>query len=121
MQPYFLPYLGYFALIRATDRFILFDTVPYNRAGWLSRNRVLHPKEGWQYVGVPLKKHAHMAPISEFVTARSEWRFRLLRQLEHYRRTAPYYDAVIQLLTRVLDLSIDGLAVLNEHLLRAVA
>jgi hypothetical protein len=26
MQPYFLPYLGYFSLMKQTDRFILFDT-----------------------------------------------------------------------------------------------
>ncbi|MBE3128317.1 MAG: WbqC family protein, partial [Actinobacteria bacterium] len=27
MQPYFLPYLGYFSLIKHTERFVLLDSV----------------------------------------------------------------------------------------------
>ena len=59
MQPYFFPYLGYFSLIKHTDRFILLDTVQYNYQGWLARNRTLKHGEGWQYIGVPLAAHPH--------------------------------------------------------------
>ena len=38
MQPYFLPYLGYFSLIKHTDKFILLDTVQFIRHGWIERN-----------------------------------------------------------------------------------
>jgi hypothetical protein len=53
MQPYFFPYLGYFSLIKHTDRFILFDTVQFIRHGWIERNRILKQNEGWQYVQAP--------------------------------------------------------------------
>ena len=56
MQPYFFPYLGYFDLINSTDRWIVFDTVQYIRHGWINRNRILHPNEGWQYIIVPIMK-----------------------------------------------------------------
>jgi hypothetical protein len=35
MQPYFFPYLGYYALIKHSDHFILFDTPQFIRHGCL--------------------------------------------------------------------------------------
>jgi hypothetical protein len=41
MQPYFLPYLGYFHLVDAVDTFVILDTVTYPKGGWVNRNRIL--------------------------------------------------------------------------------
>lgn len=41
MQPYFLPYIGYFQLIRAADIFIVYDNIKYTKKGWINRNRFL--------------------------------------------------------------------------------
>lgn len=41
MQPYFLPYIGYFQLIAAVDVFVLYDNVKYTKKGWINRNRLL--------------------------------------------------------------------------------
>lgn len=41
MQPYFVPYIGYFQLIAAVDKFILLDDVNYIKGGWINRNRIL--------------------------------------------------------------------------------
>lgn len=48
MQPYFLPHLGSFSLIAHCDRFILLDAVQFIRHGWIERNRILKPADGWQ-------------------------------------------------------------------------
>ena len=39
MQPYFLPYAGYFRLFSHTDLFIIYDCVQFIRRGWIHRNR----------------------------------------------------------------------------------
>jgi 1,4-alpha-glucan branching enzyme len=36
--------------------FILFDTVQFIRHGWIERNRILKPNEGWQYIQIPIIK-----------------------------------------------------------------
>ena len=41
MQPYFMPYIGYFQLIAAVDLFIVYDNVKYTKKGWINRNRFL--------------------------------------------------------------------------------
>jgi hypothetical protein len=98
MQPYFFPYLGYFDLIHKTDRWIVFDTAQYIRHGWVNRNRVLHPTSGWQYVTAPLQKHHRDAAIKDvLVQDGRDWRDRLLAQLGHYSKKAPYFAATIGL------------------------
>ncbi len=41
MQPYFFPYIGYFQLINAVDKFVILDNVNYINKGWINRNRML--------------------------------------------------------------------------------
>lgn len=41
MQPYFLPYLGYWQLIGAVDLFVYYDDVTFIKQGWINRNRIL--------------------------------------------------------------------------------
>lgn len=41
MQPYFFPYLGYFQLIQAVDRFVIYDDVNFIKGGWINRNFIL--------------------------------------------------------------------------------
>jgi len=41
MQPYFLPYIGYWQLINAVDIFVIYDNIQYTKKGWINRNRFL--------------------------------------------------------------------------------
>ena len=41
MQPYFLPYIGYWQLIHAVDIFVVYDDVTYIKSGWINRNNIL--------------------------------------------------------------------------------
>jgi hypothetical protein len=120
MQPYFLPNLGYFDLIRNSDHWIVFDTPQYIRHGWVNRNRILHPETGWQYIVAPVCKHARDTPIHGIRTVEgTDWRRRILRQLTHYRRSAPHYAEALKLVTEVLSPATDSLARLNVHGLEA--
>lgn len=41
MQPYLLPYLGYFQLINAVDEYVIYDDVQFIKGGWINRNNIL--------------------------------------------------------------------------------
>ena len=41
MQPYFLPYIGYWQLLNAVDTYILYDEVNYINRGWINRNSMV--------------------------------------------------------------------------------
>ena len=40
MQPYFVPYAGYFRLFAASDLFVIYDCVQFPRRGWVHRNKM---------------------------------------------------------------------------------
>ena len=90
MQPYFFPYLGYFELIARVDRWVVFDVVQYNAKSWMNRNRILHPKEGWQYITVPVEKAPRGTLIRDIrVKDMVDSRERVLGQMVHYKKKAP--------------------------------
>ncbi len=121
MQPYFFPYLGYFQLIKSVDRFILFDDAQYIRHGWINRNRVLKPGDGWQYILAPLQKHKQKDLIKDIeIKTGSEWKERILRQLEHYRKKAPFYHEAIQLIEECLGSTETNITRFNAFCLNLV-
>lgn len=104
MQPYFFPYLGYFSLIKNTDRFILFDTVQFIRHSWIERNRIINPNGDWQYIKVPLIKFSQNTKIKDIqINNKIEWKDKILAQLQHYKKKAPNYKIVIGLLKEIFS------------------
>ncbi len=98
MQPYFFPYLGHFALIAHTDRWVVFDISQYTPRSWMNRNRVLHPQSGWTYVNAPLARSSiSLRTWQARVEAPHDVRSSLLGKLSHYRRRAPYYAQAVAL------------------------
>lgn len=121
MQPYFFPYLGYFDLVYRTDRWIVFDLVQYIRHGWMNRNRILHPRQGWQYFVAPLKKHPRNTLIRDIeVKVGDDWRQKIIAQLGHYRRRAPYFGQTVELVRECLSIQEHGLSRLNSGILSLV-
>jgi len=104
MQPYFFPYLGYFSLIKHTDRFILFDTVQFRRHSWIERNRIINPKGDWQYIKVPLVKFSQSTLIKYIrINNQIDWKENIFAQLQHYKKKAPNYMIVIGLLKDIFS------------------
>jgi len=103
MQPYFFPYIGYWQLIHAADRFVLFDDAQYMRHGWVNRNRILKPGGSWQYILVPLKKHEVTDSIKNVEAhPEKEWKELILAQLAHYKKKARYFDEANELVREIL-------------------
>ena len=121
MQPYLFPYLGYFSLIKHTDRFVLLSEVQFIRHGWIDRNRVLKPTESWQYIGVPLAKHSRETKIKDILIRNdTDWKQRIRAQLFHYKKRSPYFSEVMQVLDSVFSDDFEKNSALNESSLKAV-
>lgn len=118
MQPYFFPYLGYYSLIQKSDRFILFDDVQFIRHGWIERNRILKPVEGWQYIAAPLEKMPLGTTIAGCkIRFNEDWREKMMRQLEHYRKRSPFFKDAIQVIHAAIRPQTDSIVQLNKNIL----
>lgn len=104
MQPYFFPYIGYYALINYVDKFIFFDTPQYIRKGWINRNRILKADGLPDYITVPIKKCDRETAIKDvMINNNISWKEKIFGQLTVYKRKAPHYESVIKLLKEVFE------------------
>jgi len=121
MQPYFFPYLGHFALIAQCEKWVVFDITQYTPKSWMSRNRVLHPKQGWNYISVPLANSSISIKTTEARILRfDDLAPSLLGKLSHYRKKAPFYRPVEKLIEEIFSVGTDWLVELNVRALDLV-
>lgn len=103
MQPYFIPYIGYFQLINAVDHFIIYDDIQYTKKGWINRNRLLVNNKD-AYITLPLKKDSDYADIKDRYLAAS-WdreRKKILGRLTANYKKAPYFRKTYPLIEKIL-------------------
>ncbi len=98
VQPYFLPYIGYFALINAVDKFVYFDDVQYIRRGWVNRNRI-KMENTWQYIILPVKRSPLSAKINEVYVVNDKRSIKKLKKsIDHNYQKAVYYNIIKKLI-----------------------
>jgi hypothetical protein len=125
MQPTFLPWAGYFALMLQAETFVFLDSVQFVRRSWQQRNRIKVPG-GTLWLTVPvLSRGAREQLISDVqIDHTGGWIEKMIRTItHHYARAphfAPYADAVFAILRkrheRLADLSIELIAHLQGAL-----
>lgn len=116
MQPTYLPYLGYFHLIAASDVFVFLDDVQFARRSWQSRNRILGAG-GEVMLTVPVQKHDRDTPISGIQISETEdWREKHLASIRHTYARRPFLAETMEFLERVLAVR-GGLAQLNRAII----
>lgn len=81
MQPYFLPYAGYFRLMCGVDAFVVLDEVQFPRGGWVHRNRLLRDDGNPGWLTLPLTRQPLATAIRDVRLSTSvftgEWPRRL--------------------------------------------
>jgi hypothetical protein len=104
MQPYFFPYIGYYSLIKNTNKFVFFDTPQYIRKGWINRNRIINSKNEVIYINVPVEKMPRNTPINKIkIAQKNDWKEKIYGQLTAYKKRAPHYNKVIDLVRDVIE------------------
>lgn len=102
MQPYFLPYIGYFQLMRVVDKFVVYDNIEFTKKGWINRNRMLQNGSD-EYFTIPLKKGSDFLFIKErFLSDDFEKESsKMLRKIESNYRKAPFFNQCFPLIEEI--------------------
>lgn len=93
MQPTYLPWLGYFALMDRVDVFVFLDSVQFERRSWQQRNRI-KGADGPQTLTVPVhKKGLRAQRIAEAqIDFAAGFPHKHVRAIKHCYARAPYFD-----------------------------
>ena len=100
MQPYFMPYIGYWQLMKAVDKYVVYDDVNYIKGGWVARNNILMNGEKKMFV-VKLNGASSNKQFKEITIADNF--LALQKTLQHTYHKASYYVQTMDLLTRIVN------------------
>lgn len=104
MQPYFLPYIGYFQLINSVDEFVVYDNIQFTKRSWIHRNRILENGKD-VFISLPLKKDSDYLNVNERYLADNflEYKIKILNKIKNNYRRAPFYSTVYSLIERIFE------------------
>ncbi len=98
MQPYFMPYIGYWQLMAAVDKYVVYDDVNYIKGGWVSRNNILMNGQAHLFTitlnGASPNKHFNEIEVRDDFK-----KFR--NMLQSCYAKAPYYKEIMPVLEQV--------------------
>ena len=123
MQPYVFPYIGYFQLMSAVNRFVFFDDVNFIKRGWIHRNAILANGTGLRF-SIPLAGASQNKLIKEVSLHPVEyplWRKKFMKTLTQQYAPAPYFSQVYALVDEVFRGSYTSIAALAIESLMATA
>jgi hypothetical protein len=124
MQPYFLPYLGYFQLMAKVDAFVLYDDVNFINRGWINRNRININGEA-HMLTIPLARASQNRLICDIdLSADTVWRGRILKSIQQAYARSSQFARVFPLVERIVahpaqnlaDYLLHSLTALRDHL-----
>ena len=125
MQPYFMPYIGYFQLINSVDKFVIYDNIQYTKKGWINRNRILANGKD-QLITLPIKKDSDYLNVVERELSES-WdkdKSKMLNVIKASYNKAPYFQETFELISKCLNnpevnlfrFIYDSIVLINDHL-----
>ncbi len=121
MQPTFLPWTGYLALVAAADVFVFLDDFQFCRRSFHHRNRILLPDGTVRWVTLPVAHGgrvtlAEARPVLDGATRR-----RLLETLHHAWARCAHRDEALALVESWLRRDWPSLAEMNAALVEELA
>lgn len=91
IQSNYIPWKGYFDIIRSADEFILYDDMQYTRRDWRNRNKIKTPT-GSTWLTIPvLSKGNFYQPIKEIKTSDQKWNIKHWQSLKHNYNKSPFF------------------------------
>lgn len=100
MQPYFMPYIGYWQLMAAVDTYVVYDDVNYIKGGWVARNNIL--LNGQKHMFIITLNGASPNKLFNEITIKDDFK-KFSRLIESAYRKAPYYAEVSALLNKIYN------------------
>jgi len=122
LQSNYIPWKGYFDLIRRVDEFILFDSVQYTRRDWRNRN-LIKTNDGLKWLTIPVNvKGQFLQRINETTVNDSTWAATHWKTIRNQYARAPFFAQYDQLFSDLYAEAekMDHLSDINTLFIRAV-
>jgi len=103
-QPNYIPWIGYFDLIRQSDIWVWYDDVQYTKRDWRNRNLVaLEDERIWITIPVKTKGRYAQAIREVEIDYSQPWRRRHVETVRRCYSRAPFFTTVVALIEEALE------------------
>lgn len=120
MQPYLFPYIGYWQLINAVDRFVILDDVNYIMRGYINRNSILVNGKPHRFT-IPIEKASQNKLIMDTkLNFDEKEKKKFLATIENAYKKSPCYSKVMPLLEDIILNTEDDLAKYIQYSLEVI-
>ncbi|NRA99093.1 MAG: WbqC family protein [Rhodobacteraceae bacterium] len=116
MQPTFLPWIGYFALIDAVDHFFFLDDVQFSRQSWQSRNRICG-RGAPIWLSLKMRRKPSRVSIAEAKVVDDGFEAGLIAALDQVLSGMPHRAVAVDLVRQGFDESDGRLSSLNRAII----
>lgn len=115
MQPYFLPYIGYWQLLNAVDQYVIYDDVNFIKGGWINRNNILINNEA-KLFNIQMQGASSNKLINEIEVSQNQvWKKKFLKTIENSYSKAPFYKEVYPVIENIVNYDETNLAKYIYH------
>ena len=100
IQPNYIPWIGYFKIIKSVDEFIFLDDVQYTKRDWRNRN-FINSHKGRIMLSIPVKsKKKYLQKINETECVNNEWKKDHLNKIKISYKNYPYFEEIFEILKK---------------------
>ena len=120
MQPTYIPWIGYFSLIKQSDLFVLYTTTQLQKRSWQTRNRI-KTANGELFLNVPIKKTKTRNSLTiknAEISYDTNWVKKHLDSIRYAYSKTSYFNEVYPIIEKRLTSYPKYLSELNINLIR---
>ncbi len=117
LQSNYLPWKGYFQMIKQADVFVFHDDVQYTRNDWRNRN-ILKSREGNEWISVPVGRKENRTIQEVKLPEDNKWRIKHCRKIQAIYGRAEFFSILEELIFPIIrNVEIHSLSELNRKLI----
>ena len=122
-QPEHLPWLGLFNKIAKADKFVILDSVQYEKNYFQNRNRILGTN-GIQWISIPISNKGHMdGSIATTMIAsdpkNAKWKEKYLQTIRMSYGKYPFFNEVFPVLEEAMNVDSKYFCEINISIIKA--
>ena len=92
LQSNYIPWKGYFDIIRSVDEFVLYDDMQYTKNDWRNRNKI-KTRNGLEWITIPVRQESLAQTIRETKIANPLWHKQHWKMLaQNYAKAAHFKE-----------------------------
>jgi len=120
MQPYFFPYIGYWQLMNAVDKYVIYDDVNFIKGGWINRNRILMNGKV-NLINLQMRGASPNKLINEVeVSGNVIYNKKILKTIESCYKKAPYFSKTYPVIESIITQDEKNLAKYLEYSIKKI-